>query len=143
MGKLVFKFKPVVLKKIVEKISVIQSKVEGLLIIKDGVYYVKYNNKDYPITEKSYKTKGKRIIYSKTKDRYNNYVKIIRTSDTAFDVGTNHYLPFRVGLIAKGKLIQDSFNIKFHVVSCYNPSSMEEHLEAELNFKDNTDYNDK
>lgn len=143
MAKLVFKFKPVVAKKVVEKINVIQSKCEGLVICIDDVYYVKYNNKDYPITDKSYRTKGKRIIYSKTKDRYGNFVKIIRTSDTSFDVGTRHYLPFRVGLIAKGKLIQDNFSVKFHVVSCYNPSSMEEHLEAETNFKDNTDYNDK
>ena len=100
--------------------TVIYNRAEGLIKIIEGEYKVEYNNKLYPISEDSYESKGKKVVYSTKLDKYNHRVKIIRDADNKSALNKQHYIPFAVGLIAKGRIIKPAFGKEqFHIVSCY------------------------
>lgn len=104
------------------KFIVIENKVEGVIQINNkGDYVVEYKGKTYNITPESFKTKGRKVVYSKLRDKYNHRIKIIRDKDSRIAVNSKFYCPFAQGLIAKGKLVKTAFGpIMFHVVTCYN-----------------------
>ena len=57
--------------------NVVQSKADGKIIVEDDKFKVRVGTITYPITIESYSNKGKKIVYSRNKDKHNNYVKII------------------------------------------------------------------
>lgn len=110
---------------------VIEKKAEGLIKIIDGEYKVEFKGKLYRISEKSYDTKGKKVVYSTRLDKYNHRVKIIRDADSKFALNKQHYIPFAVGLIAKGRIIKPAFrNEQFHIISCYAANDYDGAIDA-------------
>lgn len=117
---------------------VIESKVEGLIkLLEDMTFRVEYKGKLYKITQESYDTKGKKILYARRLDEYNHRIKIIRDTDNRAYVDTKHYVPFAAGLIAKGRIVKLPFSSElFHIVSCYSPSDSESVIKAFREWKE-------
>lgn len=112
--------------------SVIETKVEGLIrVLADMTFRVEYKGKLYKITQESYNTKGKKILYARKLDCYGHRIKIIRDMDNRAYVDTKHYVPFAAGLIAKGRIVKLPFSSElFHIVSCYNAGDSESVIKA-------------
>ena len=118
--------------------TVIEAKVEGLIkILEDMTFRVEYKGKLYKITQESYNTKGKKILYARKLDCYGHRIKIIRDIDNRAYVDTRHYVPFAAGLIAKGRIVKLPFSGElFHIVSCYSLSDTESVVKAFQEWKD-------
>lgn len=112
--------------------TIVESKVEGVVkILEDMTFRVEYKGKLYKITQESYNTKGKKILYARKLDCYGHRIKIIRDMDNRAYVATKHYVPFAVGLIAKGRIVKLPFSSElFHIVSCYNAGDSESVIKA-------------
>mgnify|MGYP003483614166 CR=1 FL=1 len=124
MVKLVFSFSTVE-RKSKERVAatIIESNVEGLIKLIDGEYFVEYKGKLYKVSESSYNSKNKKVVYAKNRDKFNHRIKIIRDNDSKFAVNRKHYIPFADGLMAKGKIIKSPFaKEQFHITSCHNKS---------------------
>lgn len=118
--------------------TVIEAKVEGLIkILEDMTFRVEYKGKLYKITQESYNTKGKKILYARKLDCYGHRIKIIRDMDNRAYVDTRHYVPFAAGLIAKGRIVKLPFSGElFHIVSCYSLGDAESVIKAFQEWKD-------
>ena len=118
--------------------TVIEAKVEGLIkILEDMTFRVEYKGKLYKITQESYNTKGKKILYARKLDCYGHRIKIIRDIDNRAYVDTRHYVPFAAGLIAKGRIVKLPFSSElFHIVSCYSLGDAESVIKAFQEWKD-------
>lgn len=118
--------------------TVIEAKVEGLIkILEDMTFRVEYKGKLYKITQESYNTKGKKILYARKLDYYGHRIKIIRDIDNRAYVDTRHYVPFAAGLIAKGRIVKLPFSGElFHIVSCYSLGDTESVVKAFQEWKD-------
>ena len=118
--------------------TVIEAKVEGLIkILEDMTFRVEYKGKLYKITQESYNTKGKKILYARKLDCYGHRIKIIRDMDNRAYVDTRHYVPFAAGLIAKGRIVKLPFSGElFHIVSCYSLGDTESVVKAFQEWKD-------
>ena len=118
--------------------SVIESKVEGLIkVLEDMTFRVEYKGKLYKITQESYNTKGKKILYARKLDCYGHRIKIIRDMDNRAYVDTKHYVPFAAGLIAKGRIVKLPFSSElFHIVSCYSLGDSESVVKAFQEWKE-------
>ena len=118
--------------------TVIEAKVEGLIkILEDMTFRVEYKDKLYKITQESYNTKGKKILYARKLDCYGHRIKIIRDMDNRAYVDTKHYVPFAAGLIAKGRIVKLPFSGElFHIVSCYSLGDTENVIKAFQEWKD-------
>lgn len=118
--------------------TVIEAKVEGLIkILEDMTFRVEYKGKLYKITQESYNTKGKKILYARKLDCYGHRIKIIRDIDNRAYVDTRHYVPFAAGLIAKGRIVKLPFSGElFHIVSCYSLGDAESVVKAFQEWKD-------
>lgn len=118
--------------------TVIEAKVEGLIkILEDMTFRVEYKGKLYKITQESYNTKGKKILYARKLDCYGHRIKIIRDIDNRAYVDTRHYVPFAAGLIAKGRIVKLPFSGElFHIVSCYSLGDTESVIKAFQEWKD-------
>ena len=118
--------------------TVIEAKVEGLIkILEDMTFRVEYKGKLYKITQESYNTKGKKILYARKLDCYGHRIKIIRDMDNRAYVNTKHYVPFAAGLIAKGRIVKLPFSGElFHIVSCYSLGDAESVVKAFQEWKD-------
>lgn len=112
--------------------TIVESKVEGVIkILEDMTFRVEYKGKLYKITQESYNTRGKKILYARKLDCYGHRIKIIRDMDNRAYVDTKHYVPFAAGLIAKGRIVKLPFsNELFHIVSCYNAGDSESVIKA-------------
>ena len=112
--------------------TVIESKVEGLIkLLEDMTFRVEYKGKLYKITQESYNTKGKKVLYARKLDCYGHRIKIIRDTNNRAYVDTKHYVPFAAGLIAKGRIVKLPFSSElFHIVSCYNAGDSESVIKA-------------
>ena len=112
--------------------TIIEGKAEGVIkILEDMTFRVEYKGKLYKITQESYNTKGKKVLYARKLDCYGHRIKIIRDTDNRTYVNTDHYVPFAAGLIAKGRIVKLPFsNELFHIVSCYNVSDSESVIKA-------------
>lgn len=118
--------------------TVIEAKVEGLIkILEDMTFRVEYKGKLYKITQESYNTKGKKILYARKLDCYGHRIKIIRNIDNRAYVDTRHYVPFAAGLIAKGRIVKLPFSGElFHIVSCYSLGDAESVIKAFQEWKE-------
>lgn len=118
--------------------TIIEAKVEGLIkILEDMTFRVEYKGKLYKITQESYNTKGKKILYARKLDCYGHRIKIIRDMDNRAYVDTKHYVPFAAGLIAKGRIVKLPFSGElFHIVSCYSLEDSESVIKAFQEWKD-------
>lgn len=118
--------------------TIIEAKVEGLIkILEDMTFRVEYKGKLYKITQESYNTKGKKILYARKLDCYGHRIKIIRDIDNRAYVDTRHYVPFAAGLIAKGRIVKLPFSGElFHIVSCYSLGDTESVVKAFQEWKD-------
>ena len=118
--------------------TVIEAKVEGLIkILEDMTFRVEYKGKLYKITQESYNTKGKKILYARKLDCYGHRIKIIRDMDNRAYADTKHYVPFAAGLIAKGRIVKLPFSGElFHIVSCYSLGDAESVIKAFQEWKD-------
>jgi hypothetical protein len=118
--------------------SVIETKVEGIVkILEDLTFRVEYKGKLYKITQESYNTKGRKILYARKLDKYGHRIKIIRDADNRDYVDSRHYVPFAAGLIAKGRIVKLPFSSElFHIVSCYNAGDAESVVKAFKEWKE-------
>ena len=118
--------------------TIIESKVEGIIrLLEDLTFRVEYKGKLYKITQESYATKGKRVLYARKLDKFNHRVKIIRDSDNRAPVDSRYYLPFAAGLIAKGRIVKLPFSSElFHIVSCYSLGDSESVIKAFREWKE-------
>ena len=118
--------------------SVIESKVEGLIkVLEDMTFRVEYKGKLYKITQESYNTKGRKVLYARKLDCYGHRIKIIRDMDNRAYVDTKHYVPFAAGLIAKGRIVKLPFSSElFHIVSCYSLGDSESVVKAFQEWKE-------
>lgn len=117
---------------------IIESKVEGIIkLLEDMTFRVEYKGKLYKITQESYETKGRKILYARRLDKFNHRIKIIRDIDNRAHVDTKHYVPFAAGLIAKGRIVKLPFSSElFHIVSCYSLGDSESVIKAFREWKE-------
>lgn len=118
--------------------TIIEPKVEGIIkLLEDLTFRVEYNNKLYKITNESFNTRGKKILYARRLDKYGHRIKVIRDQDNRYEVDTRHYVPFAAGLIAKGRIVKLPFSSElFHIVSCYSLGDSESVIKAFREWKE-------
>ena len=118
--------------------TVIESKVEGLIkLLEDMTFRVEYKGKLYKITNESFNTRGKRILYARRLDEFGHRIKVIRDQDSRYEVDSRHYVPFAAGLIAKGRIVKLPFSSElFHIVSCYSLGDSESVIKAFHDWKE-------
>lgn len=118
--------------------TIVESKVEGVVkILEDMTFRVEYKGKLYKITQESYNTKGRKVLYARKLDCYGHRIKIIRDADNRAYVDTKHYVPFAAGLIAKGRIVKLPFSSElFHIVSCYSLGDSESVVKAFQEWKE-------
>ena len=118
--------------------TIIEAKVEGIIkLLPDMTFRVEYKDKLYKITQESYNTKGKKVLYARKLDCYGHRIKIIRDIDNKAYVNTDHYVPFAAGLIAKGRIVKLPFSSElFHIVSCYSLGDSESVVKAFQEWKE-------
>lgn len=110
--------------------NVVQAKADGKIVFDDDKLKVRVGTTLYPITVESYSNKGKRIVYSRNRDKHGNYIKVIRDKELLSELPTANYIPFKPGLLAKGKLININNNTHFRIVAAYSGSSPDEYKNA-------------
>ena len=111
--------------------NVVQAKADGKVIIdEDEKLKVRVGTTIYPITIKSFSNKGKKIVYSRNKDKHGNYIKIIRDKEILPELPIASYVPFKPGLLVKGKLIIVNNITQFDIIAAYSGSSPDEYKRA-------------
>ena len=94
--------------------TIIEVGVFGVVnITSDNSFYIIVNGKEYPIHSKSYSCKGKSRVYYQILDRRLQRIVWIRL-DNKQELYRYNFLPFFVGVIAKGNLIQDKYTKKVY-----------------------------
>lgn len=89
--------------------QIIETGVFGVIDIRpDNSFFIIVNGKQYPISPKSYKCKGVSKVYYQILDRRLQRIMWIRL-DKEQELYRYNFLPFFVGVIAKGNLIQDKY----------------------------------
>lgn len=118
--------------------TVIEPKVEGVIkLLEDMTFRVEYKDKLYKITNESFNTRGKKILYARRLDEYGHRIKVIRDTDSRYGVDTRHYVPFAAGLVAKGRIVKLPFSSElFHIVSCYSLGDSESVVKAFREWKE-------
>lgn len=100
-------------KESINDIIIVEEKVRGTVELNsDNEYVVNYNNKFYDITKDSYDTKGKRCVYTRTKDKYNHRIKIIRDKEAMIKLNSKFYCPFGDKSIVIGNIVKTNFGQK-------------------------------
>lgn len=99
--------------------EVIKKNIKGVIWInKEAIYSVRVEDSFYPIDIKCYSCKGKGKIY-----RQGEYDKTrvvyIRHNDSYSECNPNFWLPFSVGCIVSGDLINNNFSKVFIIKDCY------------------------
>ena len=93
----------------------VENNVKGVVFIDiEGLYTVRYNGKDYNLTENSYNCKNHYIIYRRGYlDDNNKNSCIIREDNKSIEAKHINYLPFAPGCIVIGNIIQNGFKTLF------------------------------
>lgn len=115
---------------------IVLHKVQGVVFIDlQGDYRVELDNGDsYPIHKDCYSCKGHKEIYRQGELDKGRFI-YVRHQGEYFECNTKHWLPFGVGCIVKGNVVQhpitklQSFMIKKCGVNFENPMSI-----AAMNF---------
>ncbi len=106
-------------KKKSEQNKIVAKDVEGLMCINEyGEYAVLIDNKLYDLTDESYDTKNRKIVYAKFLDKYNHRIKIIRDYNR-IRLDSRFYVPFTAGLRVKGHIVIRNFITYFNLKRVY------------------------
>ena len=71
-----------------------------------------------PFTENSYNLKGKKSVFTRTKDEFGKRIRYIRSEEKAkYHYGdSNRYIPFAPNWIVKGNIVRDNGVLKFDFI---------------------------
>lgn len=109
------------------KYITLENECEGVIMCVNGIFKVLYDNKIYPVTTESLRTKGRRVVYARRRDTYGHRIKIIRPIGSRPAVPIHCYASIAEGLICRGKLLKNKYSvILFHISSCINPMMIED-----------------
>lgn len=120
--------------------KILEKNVQGVVWIDDkGELTIKVvPDKRYKIHLDSYSCKGKRNIYARRLEN-RRVVCIIRNVEEYFECNHDIFLPFAVGSIVSGNIVQISFNQQFVINKCWSDLNNEDaHLALEY-YRDNYD----
>lgn len=120
--------------------KILEKNVQGVVWIDDkGELTIKVvPDKRYKIHLDSYSCKGKRNIYARKLEN-RRVVCIIRNVEECFECNHNIFLPFAVGSIVSGDIVQIGFNQQFIINKCWSDLNNEDaHLALEY-YRNNYD----
>ena len=120
--------------------KILEKNVQGVVWIDDkGELTIKVvPDKRYKIHLDSYSCKGKRNIYARRLEN-RRVVCIIRNVEEYFECNHDVFLPFAVGSIVSGNIIQIGFNQQFVINKCWSDLNNEDaHLALEY-YRNNYD----
>lgn len=120
--------------------KVLEKNVQGVVWIDDkGELTIKVvPDKRYKIHLDSYSCKGKRNIYARRLEN-RRVVCIIRNVEEYFECNHDVFLPFAVGSIVSGNIVQIGFSQQFVINKCWSDLNNEDaHLALEY-YRDNYD----
>lgn len=120
--------------------KILEKNVQGVVWIDDkGELTIKVvPDKRYKIHLDSYSCKGKRNIYARRLEN-RRVVCIIRNVEEYFECNHDVFLPFAVGSIVSGNIVQIGFNQQFVINKCWSDLNNEDaHLALEY-YRDNYD----
>lgn len=120
--------------------KILEKNVQGVVWIDDkGELTIKVvPGKHYKIHLDSYSCKGKRNIYARRLEN-RRVVCIIRNVEEYFECNHDVFLPFAVGSIVSGNIVQIGFNQQFVINKCWSDLNNEDaHLALEY-YRDNYD----
>lgn len=120
--------------------KVLEKNVQGVVWIDDkGELTIKViPDKRYKIHFDSYSCKGKKNIYARKLEN-RRVVCIIRNIGEYFECNHNIFLPFAVGSIVSGDIVQIGFNKQFVINKCWSDLNNDDaHLALEY-YRDNYD----
>ena len=120
--------------------KILEKNVQGVVWIDDkGELTIKVvPDKRYKIHLDSYSCKGKRNIYARRLEN-RRVVCIIRNVEEYFECNHDIFLPFAVGSIVSGNIVQIGFNQQFVINKCWSDLNNEDaHLALEY-YRDNYD----
>ena len=99
---------------------------KGRVILEDEEYKVLLINESdgihnriiLPFTKNSYDLKGRKNVFTRTKDEFGRRTRYIRSEEKAkFHYGdSNRYIPFAPNWIVKGNIIKDNNVLKFDFI---------------------------
>lgn len=120
--------------------KVLEKNVQGVVWIDDkGELTIKViPDKRYKIHLDSYSCKGKRNIYTRRLEN-RRVVCIIRNIGEYFECNHNIFLPFAVGSIVSGDIVQIGFNQQFVINKCWSDLNNEDSHSALEYYRDNYD----
>ena len=111
-----------------EGIKLVEKNKKGKVFIdENNIYKIAIsmkNDPDFPdllvlpFTENSYNLKGRKNVFSRTKDEFGKRTRYIRSEEKAkFHYGdSNRYIPFAPNWIVKGNIIRDNGILKFDFI---------------------------
>lgn len=120
--------------------KILEKNVQGVVWIDDkGELTIKVvPDKRYKIHLDSYSCKGKRNIYARRLEN-RRVVCIIRNVEEYFECNHDIFLPFAVGSIVSGNIVQIGFNQQFVINKCWSDLNNEDaHLALEY-YRNNYD----
>lgn len=120
--------------------KILEKNVQGVVWIDDkGELTIKViPDKRYKIHLDSYSCKGKKNIYARKLEN-RRVVCIIRNIGEYFECNHNIFLPFAVGSIVSGNIVQIGFNKQFIINKCWTDLNNDDaHLALEY-YRDNYD----
>lgn len=122
------------------RFKILEKNVQGVVWIDDkGELTIKVvPDKRYKIHLDSYSCKGKRNIYARRLEN-RRVVCIIRNIGEYFECNHNIFLPFAVGSIVSGDIVQIGFNQQFVINKCWSDLNNEDSHSALEYYRDNYD----
>lgn len=120
--------------------KILEKNVQGVVWIDDkGELTIKVvPDKRYKIHLDSYSCKGKRNIYARRLEN-RRVVCIIRNVEEYFECNHDVFLPFAVGSIVSGNIVQIGFNQQFVINKCWSDLNNEDAHSALEYYRDNYD----
>lgn len=120
--------------------EVLEKNVQGVVWIDNkGELTIKViPDKRYKIHLDSYSCKGKKNIYARRLEN-RRVVCIIRNIGEYFECNHNIFLPFAVGSIVSGDIVQIGFNQQFVINKCWSDLNNEDAHSALEYYRDNYD----
>lgn len=120
--------------------KILEKNVQGVVWIDDkGELTIKVvPDKRYKIHLDSYSCKGKKNIYARRLEN-RRVVCIIRNIGEYFECNHDIFLPFAVGSIVSGNIVQIGFNQQFVINKCWSDLNNEDAHSALEYYRDNYD----
>lgn len=114
--------------------------IKGVVFINDNAeYYINADNGiDYKINDKSYSCKNKSIVY-RVGEYDTKRVKRIRPLNNLLECNPNYWLPFGIGCVVVGNIINEGDDVTFVIHDCYTDLYNEKCKKAFNYYLDNID----